>query len=69
MGRKVYSAIAVVPGIFWTGCPKVFSREVFQRIAPRSRGWLLDPEIMIQARRLNLKIVQIPVEFLKREHG
>jgi glycosyltransferase involved in cell wall biosynthesis len=51
------------------GCPKLFRRDALERIDPRSSDWLLDPEIMIQSRRLGLEIVDVPVVFLKREHG
>jgi len=51
------------------GCPKLFDRKAFEKIAPTSNGWLLDPEIMIKAKRHGMKIVQTPVVFLKRERG
>jgi dolichol-phosphate mannosyltransferase len=51
------------------GCPKLFRRSALEKIDPKSSDWLLDPEIMIKARRLGFEIAQVPVEFLKREHG
>jgi hypothetical protein len=51
------------------GCPKLLDRAALEKIAPRSHGWLLDPEIMIKAGKLNLKVVQVPVEFHKRRRG
>ena len=51
------------------GCPKLFRRESFASIAPVSNGWLLDPEIMVKARRLDYEVLNIPVVFRKRERG
>lgn len=51
------------------GCPKLFLRPALEKIAPRSHDWLLDPEIMIKAGRLDLKIGQVPVEFQRRKRG
>jgi glycosyltransferase involved in cell wall biosynthesis len=51
------------------GCPKIFLRSAYERIAPASHDWLLDPEIMLKARRLNCKIVDVPVVFLKRKNA
>lgn len=51
------------------GCPKLMQRELFEEIDPQSHNWLLDPEIMIKARRMGSKVVDIPVIFLKRKEG
>ena len=51
------------------GCPKLFARSAYERIAPASHDWLLDPEIMIKARRLGLDVVNVPVVFQKRKHA
>jgi len=51
------------------GCPKLFRREAFERLAPRSKDWLLDPEIMVKAKRLGMKFVNVPVVFSRRAAG
>lgn len=51
------------------GCPKLFRRSAFEKIAPTSHDWLLDPEIMIKADRLKYKVVNVPVVFLKRKQA
>ena len=51
------------------GCPKLFLRTAYDRIAPASTDWLLDPEIMIKARRLDYEIVQVPVVFHRRKNA
>lgn len=61
--------------LFWwpqkdpNGCPKLFIRESFERINPKSKDWLLDPEILIKAKKLKMKVVHTPVVFNKRERG
>ena len=51
------------------GCPKLFIRSAFDRIAPASNDWLLDPEIMVKARRLHYEIAQVPVVFHRRKNA
>lgn len=43
--------------------PKIFSRETYKNFNLISDDWFIDAEIMIQARRLNLKIGEIPTFF------
>lgn len=43
--------------------PKTFTREVYTQMDLHSDGWFIDAEIMIQARRLKLKIGEIPTGF------
>lgn len=45
--------------------PKIFTKEVYQKLSLTSSGWFIDAEIMIQARRLHLKIGEIPTIFKK----
>ena len=51
--------------------PKIFSRENYEKFDLRSNDWFIDAEIMIQARRLGLKIGEVPTSFdiLDREEG
>ena len=51
------------------GCPKLFRRELYEGMVPASRDWLLDPEIMVKARRLGARITDESVEFLARKKG
>lgn len=51
------------------GSPKIFKRELLATISPSSKDWFIDAEIMIKAKYLNLKVGEVPVEFLRREKG
>ena len=51
------------------GCPKLFLREALEDLAPTAFDWLLDPEIMLKAGRMNLRITEVPVVFRKRRKG
>lgn len=44
--------------------PKIFTRETYDKLKLTSDDWFIDAEIMIQARRLHLKIGEIPTVFL-----
>ena len=44
--------------------PKIFSREAYEKMSLVSGDWFIDAEIMIQARRYNFKIGEIPTHFL-----
>lgn len=43
--------------------PKIFSREAYKKMRLASDDWFIDAEIMIQARRLNFKIGEVPTFF------
>jgi len=45
--------------------PKIMSREVYQKMKLTSDDWFLDAEIMIQARRLRLKVGEVPAKFYR----
>ncbi|PZM85340.1 MAG: glycosyltransferase family 2 protein [Candidatus Melainabacteria bacterium] len=49
--------------------PKVLKRAALERMNLRSTDWFLDAEVMIEAVRLNLSVMEIPVTWLEREHG
>lgn len=51
------------------GCPKLFTRQAWERIAPRSADWFLDPEILILARRHGMRVGEVDAVFHPREHG
>lgn len=70
---RVYNLLfrLLFPGL---GCadvnskPKVFTREVYERMALTSDGWFVDAEIMIEARRLGLRVAEVPTVFHGLEH-
>jgi glycosyltransferase involved in cell wall biosynthesis len=43
--------------------PKIFRRELFDKLALTSDDWFLDAEIVIQVRRLKARVGQIPTVF------
>jgi len=43
--------------------PKVLSRAAFDRLELTSDGWFIDAELMIQARRLGLRVAEMPTDF------
>ncbi len=51
------------------GSPKLFSRAVYERMDLVSEDWFLDPEIVVKARYLGLKIIEIDVEGHARRGG
>jgi len=51
------------------GTPKIMHRSDLERVGPRSKDWFIDAEIMIEARRKQLRVVEVPVPFLARERG
>ena len=51
------------------GIPKVFHKDWLERFHLTAKDWFIDAEIMIKAKYLNLKVGEIPVEFLRREKG
>ncbi len=51
------------------GSPKLFSRTVFETMQLESEDWFLDPEIIVKASHLGLKIIEIDVEGHARQGG
>jgi glycosyltransferase involved in cell wall biosynthesis len=51
------------------GTPKVLSRELFDRLAPRSPGDLLDMELLAKAKRLGVPVLEMVVEGFSRHGG
>lgn len=49
------------------GSPKILRRESLAIMSPEAKDWFIDAEIMIKSKYLNLKIGEVPVEFLRRE--
>ena len=44
--------------------PKILTRAAYRRMSLESDDWFIDAEIMIQARRLGLRIGELPTGFL-----
>jgi glycosyltransferase involved in cell wall biosynthesis len=51
------------------GTPKIFARELLERLSLTSDGDLLDVELLSKARRLGWRILEVPVEGWKRHGG
>ncbi|MHC4469763.1 MAG: glycosyltransferase [Planctomycetota bacterium] len=51
------------------GSPKIFSRRNFQAMELRSRDWFLDPEIILKAKGLGMRTIEIDVEGHARHGG
>lgn len=51
------------------GTPKVFRKEIYDKLGIISKRWFIDGEIMIRFVKLKCKIGSIPVEFKRREKG
>lgn len=44
--------------------PKIFTREAYERMTLTSDDWFIDAEIVLEARRLGLRIGEVPTGFL-----
>jgi glycosyltransferase involved in cell wall biosynthesis len=51
------------------GSPKLFSREALDAMQLGSTGWLLDPEIMVKAHELGLRVIELNVFARMRSTG
>jgi len=51
------------------GCPKMFTREVWDLLAPTSSDWFLDPEIMIGVADRGLRLAEVDVVGKARHSG
>jgi len=51
------------------GSPKLFSRRAFRAMRLRSDDWFLDPELILKANRLGLRVIEIDVEGYARHSG
>ncbi|MCH7604958.1 glycosyltransferase family 2 protein [Patescibacteria group bacterium] len=50
------------------GKPKIFTRELYERLDLQSNDWFVDPEIMIQAKYLGFAFDSVPTVFQKKPH-
>lgn len=51
------------------GTPKIFTREVYNKLKPVSKDWFIDAEIMLKCTEMRYKIGELPVIFYKRKVG
>jgi glycosyltransferase involved in cell wall biosynthesis len=51
------------------GTPKLFSRELFEQAALESEGDLLDMELLAQASRRRVQVVELPIAGFQRHGG
>lgn len=51
------------------GCPKIFTRQALARLAPRSRDWLLDLEVILGAQREGMAVDQVEATMHARDGG
>lgn len=51
------------------GCPKLLTRPAFERLALRSRNWLLDLEAVYKAERAGLRMGRIQTPMYRRREG
>ncbi len=68
---QIYNLLFVLlfPGTGWRDInskPKIFTRKVYDLFNLNSDDWFIDAEIMIQARRLRLKVAEVTTAFHKR---
>jgi dTDP-4-dehydrorhamnose 3,5-epimerase-like enzyme len=76
--RKIVSVhynLLMLLAFGWTGAldvngsPKILSREVLRRMRLVSDDWFLDPEVVVKARALGLRTIEIDVEGYARSGG
>jgi hypothetical protein len=58
-----------VASIDINGLPKILPREFLHAMNLQSRGWFLDPEIMIKANALGLRVIEFNVFSRMRSAG
>ena len=76
--RKIVSIIynGLMQGLFgWLGAidingsPKIFSRDTLEKMELNSKDWFLDPEIILKAKYLGLRVIEVDVEGHARKGG
>ena len=51
------------------GSPKLFKKSVYEKMDLQSRGWFIDPEMIIRGIRLGYKIGEVPIKWNSRQSG
>lgn len=76
--RKVISILYnTMFWVFWprlgsidiNGSPKIIHRDVIDRMDLQSKRWFLDPEIMVKAHYLGVRVIEMNVFARMRSHG
>ncbi len=75
--RRIVSTIynGVMTGLFASpvrdvnGCPKLMRREIYERLAPSSTDWFLDPEVVLSAAEAGLPWGELTCVMRPREGG
>ena len=67
--NRVFKILFRIPQRDVNAKPKFMHRSDFLRIAPISKDWFIDPEVMIKAAALGVVWVEVPVEFRRRSRG
>jgi glycosyltransferase involved in cell wall biosynthesis len=49
--------------------PKLLTKETLQLLAPKSKDWFIDTELLLGARRKGLNVCNCPVDSGLRQHG
>jgi glycosyltransferase involved in cell wall biosynthesis len=58
-----------VSSVDTNGCPKIFTRAAWEELAPKSKDWFLDPEVMIGYGRKGMKLTEVDVLAKPRTKG
>jgi len=51
------------------GCPKIMRAEHLKKMNLSSEKWFLDTEIMVKAKKLGMRVVEVDAEYKKRQGG
>lgn len=51
------------------GTPRFLHHDDLAAIKPVNRGSFVDPEILIKSKKLNIKLIEVPIVFYKRQGG
>lgn len=51
------------------GIPKIFRRDIYEKLNIISTDWFIDAEIMFKTQQLNLSFTEIPLVFYERAKG
>ena len=51
------------------GCPKLLTRRAFEALELRSLDWFLDPECLLKAHQLGLRVAEVDAVMRPREGG
>ena len=67
--NSICPALFSIKGKDLNGTPKIFRKNVFEKLGLTSKGWFIDAEIMIKCSRMRCRMGDVPAVFRKREKG